>query len=115
MTEVWDVQVHVSLMFLRATLRKPWELGAVFCFVKRATQIYTAAVSKPPHLVFTLQDYCIRQTNIELSQTGTEYVKMLPNYVPTPTLWSEDDISLLVGTSLEVRKYSEWNMSCVLC
>lgn len=36
------------------------------------------------------------------SNPWTEYVKMLPDSVPVPTLWVEDERDMLVGTSLEV-------------
>jgi hypothetical protein len=32
-------------------------------------------------------------------------VKMLPNYVPVPTLWKEEERIVLIGTSLEVRSH----------
>jgi hypothetical protein len=32
-------------------------------------------------------------------------VKMLPNYVPVPTLWKEEERIMLIGTSLEVRSH----------
>ncbi len=40
--------------------------------------------------------------NIGLSNPWTEYVKMLPTEVPVPTMWSEEERIMLVGTSLEV-------------
>ena len=40
--------------------------------------------------------------NVGCSGPWTEYVKILPNEVPLPTLWAEEEISMLVGTSLEV-------------
>ncbi|KAG4429253.1 hypothetical protein IFR05_015260 [Cadophora sp. M221] len=39
--------------------------------------------------------------NIGLSNPWTEYVRMLPNEVPVPTLWSEEERVMLIGTSLE--------------
>jgi len=39
---------------------------------------------------------------VGLSNPWTEYVKMLPNVVPVPTMWSEEERGMLVGTSLEV-------------
>lgn len=47
------------------------------------------------------------QPSIGVSGPWTEYVRFLPSYVPVPTLWSENEKSLLVGTSLEV--------SCIVC
>lgn len=41
--------------------------------------------------------------NVGVSNPWTEYVKMLPDMVPLPTLWTEDESILLKGTSLEVR------------
>jgi hypothetical protein len=35
------------------------------------------------------------------STPWTEYVKFLPRHIPVPTLWSEEERSLLQGTSLE--------------
>jgi hypothetical protein len=40
--------------------------------------------------------------NVGLSNPWTEYVKMLPGEVPVPTMWSEEERIMLVGTSLEV-------------
>lgn len=40
--------------------------------------------------------------NVGLSNPWTEYVRMLPSEVPVPTLWSEEERVMLVGTSLEV-------------
>jgi hypothetical protein len=40
--------------------------------------------------------------NVGLSNPWTEYVRMLPEDVPVPTLWSEEERIMLVGTSLEV-------------
>jgi hypothetical protein len=39
---------------------------------------------------------------VGLSNPWTEYVKMLPNDVPVPTMWTEEERSMLIGTSLEV-------------
>lgn len=39
---------------------------------------------------------------VGVSCPWTEYVKMLPNSVPLPTMWTEEERVLLVGTSLEV-------------
>ncbi|KAI1751785.1 hypothetical protein F4782DRAFT_540800 [Xylaria castorea] len=35
------------------------------------------------------------------STAWTQYFKLLPTQVPVPTLWSESELSLLIGTSLE--------------
>lgn len=40
--------------------------------------------------------------NVGLSTPWTEFVKMLPDVVPVPTMWSEEERVMLVGTSLEV-------------
>lgn len=40
---------------------------------------------------------------VALSTPWTEYIKMLDDGVPVPTLWTEDERLLLRGTSLEVR------------
>lgn len=37
-----------------------------------------------------------------VSTPWTEYVKFLPDDVPVPTLWSDEEKALLIGTSLEV-------------
>ncbi|TAQ84687.1 hypothetical protein B7494_g6989 [Chlorociboria aeruginascens] len=42
-----------------------------------------------------------RQAGIGVSNPWTEYVKMLPDVVPVPTMWNEEERALLVGTSLE--------------
>lgn len=43
------------------------------------------------------------EKTIGLSNPWTEYVKMLPKSIPVPTLWTEEERLMLVGTSLEVR------------
>lgn len=43
------------------------------------------------------------QPSVAISNPWTEYVKLLDDYVPVPTMWPEDDRDLLQGTSLEVR------------
>ncbi len=40
--------------------------------------------------------------NVGLSGPWTEYVKMLPSDVPVPTMWTEEERIMLLGTSLEV-------------
>lgn len=47
--------------------------------------------------------------NIGVSSPWTEYVKMLPECVPLPTTWNEEQMQLLTGTSLEVS-LSETNV-----
>lgn len=37
-----------------------------------------------------------------VSTPWTEYVKFLPDDVPVPTMWSDEEKALLTGTSLEV-------------
>jgi hypothetical protein len=39
---------------------------------------------------------------VGVSNPWTEYVKILPSSIPLPTMWSEEERFLLVGTSLEV-------------
>lgn len=39
---------------------------------------------------------------VGLSNPWTEYVKMLPDSIPVPTMWTEEERMMLVGTSLEV-------------
>jgi hypothetical protein len=39
---------------------------------------------------------------VGVSNPWTEYVKMLSDSVPLPTLWTEEEVVMLVGTSLEV-------------
>jgi hypothetical protein len=34
----------------------------------------------------------------------TEYVKFLPEHIPVPTMWSEEESMMLTGTSLQVRE-----------
>lgn len=41
--------------------------------------------------------------SVSLPNPWTEYVKFLPEEVPSPTMWTEAERSLLRGTSLEVR------------
>ncbi len=40
--------------------------------------------------------------NVGASNPWTEYVRMLPESVPVPTMWNEEEKVMLVGTSLEV-------------
>lgn len=40
--------------------------------------------------------------NVGASNPWTEYVRMLPESIPVPTMWSEEERVMLVGTSLEV-------------
>ena len=42
---------------------------------------------------------------VGVSNPWTEYVKMLPSLIPLPTMWTEEERVLLVGTSLEVGLY----------
>lgn len=37
-----------------------------------------------------------------VSNPWTEYLKLLPGYIPLPTMWTEDEAMMLRGTSLEV-------------
>lgn len=46
---------------------------------------------------------------VGVSNPWTEYVKMLPSNVPVPTAWTEDQRTLLAGTSLEV------SLACIPC
>jgi hypothetical protein len=39
---------------------------------------------------------------VGVSNPWTEYVKMLPSIVPTPTMWADEHCRMLIGTSLEV-------------
>lgn len=39
---------------------------------------------------------------VGVSNPWTEYVKLLPSSVPLPTMWTEEERVLLIGTSLEV-------------
>jgi hypothetical protein len=41
-------------------------------------------------------------SNVGVSNPWTEYLKFLPSFVPLPTMWTEEERILLVGTSLEV-------------
>jgi hypothetical protein len=43
--------------------------------------------------------------SVGLSNPWTEFVKMLPNEIPVPTMWDEEERVMLVGTSLEVCFY----------
>jgi len=40
--------------------------------------------------------------SVGLSNPWSEYVKMLPSAIPVPTMWSEEERIMLIGTSLEV-------------
>jgi hypothetical protein len=39
---------------------------------------------------------------VGVSNPWTEYVKILPESVPLPTLWTDEECMMLQGTSLEV-------------
>jgi hypothetical protein len=43
--------------------------------------------------------------HVGVSNPWTQYVKLLPNSVPVPTMWTEEERVLLMGTSLEVCLY----------
>jgi hypothetical protein len=56
---------------------------------------------------------------IGVSNPWTEYVKFLPAVTPLPTMWTEDERVMLVGTSLEVGfallvawSQLSWKFSC---
>ncbi|KAE9375663.1 SET domain-containing protein [Stipitochalara longipes BDJ] len=56
-------------------------------------------------LLFLLMQITIgspNRKNVGLSTAWTAYVNMLPDLVPVPTIWSEEERILLLGTSLEV-------------
>lgn len=40
--------------------------------------------------------------NVGVSSPWSEYAKMLPSTVPVPTTWTDEERTLLAGTSLEV-------------
>lgn len=40
--------------------------------------------------------------NVGLKNPWTEYVRLLPEEISVPTLWSNAELKMLVGTSLEV-------------
>lgn len=40
--------------------------------------------------------------NVGVQNPWTEYCKILPSDIPVPTMWSEEERSMLIGTSLEV-------------
>lgn len=44
-----------------------------------------------------------RIQNVGASTAWTAYSSMLPDVVPVPTMWIEEERILLLGTSLEVR------------
>lgn len=57
-------------------------------------------------LLFLLMQITIGSPELEqmvgVSNPWTEYVKILPSLIPLPTMWTEEERMLLVGTSLEV-------------
>lgn len=57
-------------------------------------------------MLFLLMQITIASThhgqNVGTSNPWTEYVRMLPEDIPVPTLWDDDGRMLLIGTSLEV-------------
>jgi hypothetical protein len=54
-------------------------------------------------LLFLLMQITIAAGNgVGVQNPWTEYCKMLPENIPVPSLWSEEERILLVGTSLEV-------------
>lgn len=40
--------------------------------------------------------------SVGVKNPWTEYVKVLPGYIPVPTMWTDEERVLLTGTSLEV-------------
>ena len=61
-------------------------------------------------LLFLLMQITIGSPDSEqaigVSNPWTEYVKILPGSVPLPTMWTEEERILLLGTSLEVLSYT---------
>lgn len=54
-------------------------------------------------LLFLLMQVTIASTEgVGVQNPWTEYCKILPSRIPVPTMWSEEERVLLVGTSLEV-------------
>ena len=53
--------------------------------------------------------------NVGVQNPWTEYCKILPNDIPVPTLWSEEERIWLVGTSLEVCLWWCFLGHCFLC
>jgi hypothetical protein len=57
-------------------------------------------------LLFLLMQMTIgspnRSQNVGLSTAWTAYANMLADVVPVPSMWSEEERILLLGTSLEV-------------
>ena len=57
-------------------------------------------------LLFLLMQITIASSghghNVGVSCPWTEYVKILPDMVPVPTFWTEEERLMLIGTSLEV-------------
>ncbi|KAH7149555.1 hypothetical protein B0J13DRAFT_308754 [Dactylonectria estremocensis] len=51
------------------------------------------------HLIMSTHDHT--GPRVCASSAWTEYVKFLPRFIPTPTMWTEDERALLGGTSLE--------------
>jgi hypothetical protein len=66
-------------------------------------------------LLFLLMQITITSSegtlNVGVSNPWSEYVKMLPLAVPVPTTWTEEERTLLAGTSLEVG----WITSLSIC
>lgn len=69
------------------------------------------ALQSPRHdiLLFLLVQVAITlcpAEHVAAANPWTEYVKMLDDDVPVPTLWTEHERLLLQGTSLEVCQFS---------
>ena len=58
-------------------------------------------------LLFLLMQVTIASStenqNLGISNPWTDYVKLMPSYVPLPTTWSEEEGMMLKGTTLEVN------------
>ena len=69
-------------------------------------------------LLFLLMQITITSSghglSVGVSNPWTEYVKMLPDVVPLPTLWTDDECVMLRGTSLEVCSKSWVFIQCLV-
>lgn len=75
---------------------------------ERGIYAYQISQQSPRHdiLLFLLVHLVVSsqpREHVALSNPWTEYVKLLDDYVPLPTMWPESERELLQGTSLEVH------------
>ncbi|KUJ18403.1 SET domain-containing protein [Mollisia scopiformis] len=81
------------------------EHAKVDAHFKQLLEVFGGKSTRGDVMLFLLMQISIAshpdEKAVGLSNPWTEYVKMLPGSIPVPTMWSEEERLMLVGTSLE--------------